>query len=422
MSRGVLLFTRDLRVHDNPALALAADRFDEVVPLFVLDEALLAESPNRTAFLVDSLRDLNQSLARLGAPLVLRRGRPAEQVRTVGADAVVVARDASPYAHRREERLRSAGFEVLTTPGISVHGPGELAPTGRDHYKVFSPYWRRWAQSEVRPAAPGTSRLAGPSLDSEPLPDPAPDSQELPSGGESAGLRRLEEWLAGGGLERYARHRNEPADDATSRLSPYLHLGCISPAEVVRRVLGRRHAEPFLRQLCWRDFHTQLLWANPRSQNESLSGAEPDWESDEDGLEAWKAGRTGYPLVDAAMRQLRREGWIHGRGRLVAASFLSKHLGVDWRLGERHFRRLLVDGDAANNSGNWQWAAGTGVDTRPYRILNPLLQAERHDPDSEYVRRYLPELTETGGDYPVPIVDHVEAVQRFRARAGRLRP
>jgi deoxyribodipyrimidine photo-lyase len=412
MSRAALLFTRDLRVHDNPALAVAAGRFAEVVPLFVLDQRLLAESPNRAAFLVDALRDLGRSLERLDARLAIRRGDAAEAVRAVGAECVVLAEDASPYAKRREERLRAAGLEVVTTPGISVHQPGELAPAGGDHYRVFTPYWRRWVEAGVPQEEPAPSRLHGPDVDSDPLPKASSESPEVAPGGETAALRRLGEFLDGGGLERYEEHRNEPAADATSRLSPYLHFGCLSPAEVVRRVHGRKRAEPFLRQLCWRDFYTQLLWANPRSLRENLTGGEPAWENDERGLEAWKAGRTGYPFVDAAMRQLLREGWMHNRARLVAGSFLTKHLLVDWRLGERHFRRLLVDGDAANNVGNWQWVAGTGADTRPYRILNPTLQAERHDPAGEYVRRYAPDGVE-------PVVDHAEAVRRFRARADR---
>jgi deoxyribodipyrimidine photo-lyase len=419
MARGVVLFTRDLRIHDNAALAVGAERFDELVPMFVLDEQLLGASPNRTAFLVESLRDLSASLARLGAPLVLRRGDPAEQVRAVGASDVVVAGDVSPYAKRREASLRAQGLTVHATPGINVHEPGELAPAGRDHYSVFSPYWRRWSQAPVLPDAGTPAALRGPKLDSSPFPEVAPESPELATGGETAALLRLDEWLAGGGLERYERRRNEPGADVTSRLSPYLHFGCLTPSELVRRVRGLDHADGFLRQLCWRDFHSQLLWANPGSLRENLSDSEFPWRDDRDGLEAWKEGLTGYPLVDAAMRQLRREGWIHGRARLVAASFLTKHLLIDWRLGERHFWRLLVDGDAANNSGNWQWAAGTGVDTRPFRILNPTLQAERHDPDSEYVRRFVPELAERGAHYADPIVDHETAVERFRSRTDR---
>lgn len=414
MARGAVLFTRDLRVHDNPALALAAQRFDEVVPLFVLDERLLRASPNRAAFLVDSLRDLGTALERLGSRLVIRSGEPAAEVKALEADAVVLASDASPYAARREDALSAGGLEVIPAPGITVHAPGELAPSGGDHYRVFSPYWRRWANAELRPAAVAPERLRSPAAESEPVPAAEPESPELPEGGESAALRRLEEWLDGDGLARYDRQRNEPAADATSRLSPYLHFGCLSPAELVRRVRGRTHADPFLRQLCWRDFLAQLLWAHPSSLGENLRAGGGPWRADESGFQAWKDGRTGYPLVDAAMRQLKREGWIHGRARLVAASFLTKHLLVDWRLGERHFRRLLVDGDAASNSGNWQWAAGTGIDTRPNRMLNPLLQAQRHDPDGEYVRRYVP--PEEAAE---PIVEHEAAVARFRSRADR---
>ena len=428
MRLGVVLFTRDLRVHDNPALSCAAERFDRVVPLFVGDDRLLAESPNRSAFLSDALRDLSRSLEQLGAPLVIRRGDPVEHVRSTGADAVVLADDASPYAKRRLSALR-AQFEVVTTPGITVQPPGELAPSGGDHYRVFTPYWRRWETAEVRIKTPTPSPFRSVPFASESLPESAPESPEVPPGGESVGLRRLDDWLDGGGLQRYQDVQNEPAADATSRLSPYLHFGCLSPAALARRLRGKPHAEHFLRQLCWRDFYTQLLWAEPSSLRESMKGT-ITWRDDREGLEAWKDGRTGYPFVDAAMRQLLREGWMHGRGRLVAASFLTKHLLVDWRLGEQHFRRLLVDGDAANNSGNWQWAAGTGVDTRPYRVLNPTLQGQRHDPSGDYVRRYVQELAGVEGSavhdpnlvhpelvkgYPAPLVEHPAAVERFRA-------
>ena len=220
--------------------------------------------------------------------------------------------------------------------------------------------------------------------------------------------------------------------DGTSRLSPYLHFGCLSPLEIVERLGGREGAEPFLRQLCWRDFYNQLLAANPATADEDLRPRGDRWRDDAEALAAWKEGRTGYPLVDAGMRQLASEGWMHNRARLVTASFLVKDLYIDWRSGAQHFFDLLVDGDMANNVGNWQWVAGTGVDTRPNRIFNPTAQGKRLDPEGAYVRRWVPELaalagacihepwTANGGaarsGYPAPIVDHAEAVRRFRAR------
>ena len=212
----------------------------------------------------------------------------------------------------------------------------------------------------------------------------------MPEGGESAGRRRLDAWLDDG-LARYVELADDLAADATSRLSPYLHFGCVSAGEVVARALEREGAEPFVRQLCWRDFNHQLLAARPELARDDLRPRSAAWRDDDEGFEAWREGRTGYPLVDAGMRQLMAEGFMHNRARLVAGSFLTKHLGIDWRRGAEHFFEQLVDGDVANNTANWQWVAGTGTDTRPNRRLSPSRQAERFDPDGAYVRRYLPD-------------------------------
>jgi len=209
------------------------------------------------------------------------------------------------------------------------------------------------------------------------------------------------------GLERYDELRDNLAADATSRLSPYLHFGCVSPSEVAELALAREGGEGFVRQLCWRDFHHQLLAAAPAISRDDYRPRSAGWRSDPDGLEAWKQGRTGYPIVDAGMRQLLREGFMHNRARLVAASFLTKHLSIDWRQGAAHFYDHLVDGDVACNAGNWQWVAGTGTDTRPNRMLNPIRQAQRFDPEGLYARRYLPELGTA--EYPEPLVEHEAA-------------
>jgi deoxyribodipyrimidine photo-lyase len=237
-------------------------------------------------------------------------------------------------------------------------------------------------------------------------------------------------WLERG-LATYAERRGLPAADASSRLSPYLHFGCISPLELVAEASARPGGEPFVRQLCWRDFYADLLHARPELSRLDLRPRGDDWHAGGELLAAWREGRTGYPMVDAGMRQLAREGWMHNRARLVTASFLCKHLYVDWRAGAAHFFALLVDGDVANNVGNWQWVAGTGVDMRPHRVYNPTLQAVRHDPAGDYVRRHVPELAHIPGaaihepwrlsetllapDYPAPVVEHRQAVERFRA-------
>ena len=409
----VVLFTRDLRLHDHPALSAAVERAERVVPLFVLDDDILSSFgvPNRVAFLQDSLDDLDRGLRERGAALVVRRGDVlAETVRVAqdtGADAVFLGEDVSAYAQERERRLRAAlagaRIELEVFPGVTVIPPGDLAPAGSDHYRVFTPYWRRWREHPRRDVLPAPERIELPdgvelrvAADLE-RGTPAP---ELPPGGETAGRRRLERWLDDG-LARYGELADDLAANATSRLSPYLHFGCVSAGEVVANALEQEGSEPFVRQLCWRDFNHQLLAAQPRISTEDLRPRAAGWRDDDEGFAAWCEGRTGFPLVDAGMRQLLREGFMHNRARLVVGSFLTKHLGIDWRRGADHFFAQLVDGDVANNTANWQWVAGTGTDSRPNRRLSPQRQAERFDSDGVYVRRYVPEH-ETP-DYPEPM-------------------
>jgi len=412
----IVLFTRDLRLHDQPALAAAVERGERVVPLFVLDDAVLAAfgAPNRVAFLLDSLRDLDSSLRTRGGALVVRRGNVVGETVRLALDteatAVFVSEDVSAYAQERERRLRArltaAGVTLDVYPGVTVVPPGDLTPAGRDHFRVFTPYWRRWREEPRRDvlAAP-TQILLPDGVQAGTLPElgdlvsgqPAP---QLPAGGETAGRRRLDAWLDDG-LARYGELADDLPADATSRLSPYLHFGCVSAGEVVARALEREGAEPFVRQLCWRDFNHQLLAADPELAREDLRPRSAGWRDDEAGLEAWRTGRTGYPLVDAGMRQLMAEGFMHNRARLVTGSFLTKHLAIDWRRGAAHFFEHLVDGDVANNTGNWQWVAGTGTDSRPNRRLSPERQAERFDPEGIYVRRYVPEFGTP--DYPSPM-------------------
>ena len=412
----VVLFTRDLRLHDHPALSAAVERAERVVPLFVLDDDILASfgAPNRVAFLLDALDDLDASLRRRGAALVVRSGNvlaeTARVAQDAGAEAVFVGEDVSAYAQERERRLRTvlagARIELEVFPGVTVVPPGDLAPVGRDHFRVFTPYWRRWREHPRRDVLPAPERIALPDgletesragLDDLVRGTPAP---ELPRGGETAGRLRLAEWLDGG-LARYDALADDLAADATSRLSAYLHFGCVSAGEVVARAVEHEGSESFVRQLCWRDFNHQLLAAQPRLAQQDLRPRSTGWRDDDDGFAAWREGRTGHPLVDAGMRQLLREGFMHNRARLVTGSFLTKHLGIDWRRGAEHFFEHLVDGDVANNTGNWQWVAGTGTDSRPNRRLSPYRQAERFDPDRVYARRYIEEL-ETP-DYPQPM-------------------
>lgn len=400
------LFTRDLRVHDHPALAEAAREGDEVVPLFVLDPRLLDRSANRTAFLLESLEDLDRSLAQRGGALVIRSGDPVrvtrELAREIGCDAVTVTADVSRYAKDRERGLAGAleevGIELRTFSGHGVVDPGEVVPEGKDVYKVFTPYYRAWSQVPRREPQPAPTRISLPDrlyLGHRPERlERNPEALDLPPGGERRGRRRMTAFLRDEAAH-YEEARNDLAADETSRLSPYLRFGCISANELVHRAEQIEGAEGFVRQVAWRDFYMQLLDHDPElAWRDMRPRKDPDPPAVDLGeaLDAWCEGRTGIPLVDAGMRQLLREGWMHNRARLVAGSFLTRRLGVRWQEGARHFDRLLVDGDPSNNSGGWQWVAGTGTDTRSSRNFNPVRQGLRYDPDGAYVRRYVREL------------------------------
>ena len=461
----LLWFRRDLRVSDHPALRTALDRHEVVIPVFCLDDRLLngrhASGP-RTQFMLECLHDLDGSLRERGSALVIRRGQPEHELprlaRQTGADCVYFTYDVSPYARERGHRMHATltehGIEPHACPGLTVvdDAPGVLTNAG-EPYTVFSPFHRAWRKQPRRPVLRGPRSL--PALPARvdagriPALEEIGLTQELTDpmrGGEAEGRRRLTKFLRGP-IHSYREHDDTLGKDNTSRLSPYLHFGCVSPREVEERA----HAsEAFRRQLAWRDFHHHVLFHYPSN---ALEEFQPrfrraiDWNHDHDAFRAWCEGRTGFPLVDAGMRQLRKEGWMHNRARLVVGSFLTKDLGIDWRLGERWFMRMLVDGDEANNNGNWQWIASVGVDPQPFfrRMYNPARHMERFDPRGAYVRRHVPELANVpdeylrepwtmpedvqrrcgvviGRDYPAPIVDRraarERAMDRYRAAAA----
>ena len=449
MRNAVVIFTRDLRVHDHVALAGALRQAEYVVPAFVFDEAILGarfNRPNRTAFLVESLGNLDESLRQRGAALLVRRGVWVDEIARLAhehdAATVHISADVSAFAQDREARLdarlRADGRALIRAPGVTVVPPGALQPTGGDHFKVFTPYHRRWRSAPLRgvvdapariPVPPGFRATGTPAVSDIVT---GPVSPGRPAGGESMARAALNSFSRSR-LRTYGEHHDDLAADGTSRVSAYLRFGCISPLEVVTKLRARAGAEPFVRQLCWRDFFHQILAARPDAAWNDYRPNGFTWDDDEATFSAWTEGRTGYPVVDAAMRQLRAEGFMHNRARLVTASFLTKDLALDWRWGARHFLDWLVDGEIANNNLNWQWVAGTGTDTNPHRIFNPTVQGKRFDPDGDYVRRHVPELAGIPGgavhepwrlpaatratiDYPEPIVDHGEAVAAYRAR------
>ncbi|MFG2307814.1 cryptochrome/photolyase family protein [Streptomyces sp. NPDC048566] len=455
MTLSIVLFTSDLRLHDHPPLRAALDGSDAVVPLFVRDEAVAEAgftAANRMAFLADCLADLDTGLRERGGRLVVRSGDVVGEVCKVAAEAdadeVHMAAGVSAYAQAREERLRAA----LEAEGCRLHvhetvitavSPGAVTPASSDHFAVFTPYHRQWARRPLRDAVAAPRKVRVPDgVGSEEIPSRSGVrgvSPALAAGGETEGRKRFTAWLRSG-IGAYEDRHDDLPGDATSRLSPHLHFGTLSPVELVHRsaAAGGPGAEAFVRQLAWRDFHHQVLAVRPDAAKADYRTKHDRWRTREeahDDIEAWREGRTGYPVVDAAMRQLRHEGWMHNRGRLLTASFLVKTLYVDWRVGARHFLDLLVDGDVANNQLNWQWMAGTGTDSRPNRVLNPVTQAKRYDPDGVYVRRWVPELAGLDGrsvhepwklkgldraafDYPDPIVELSDGLDRFRRGRG----
>jgi deoxyribodipyrimidine photo-lyase len=443
-STAIVLFTRDLRIRDNPTLWRAVHDHDRVVPLFVLDDDILNSDynrPNRATFLAQSLADLDESLRGLGAGLVIRRGRleheVAEVAKAVGADVVHVSLDASGYSANRVKRLRDTVEVVGHDDTLFVVPPGRIKPSGgADHMSVFGAYYRRWEKEDRRPVHGAPRSIEMPRIVRGRLPEPedicrGTRSPNLAPGGETAGRKRLAAWLKKDAA-RYADVHDDLAADATSRLSPYLHFGCVSPVELVSR---RGVVAEFVRQIAWRDFHAQVLSARPGSTKRDYRHRGDTWHRANEEFEAWKAGRTGLPIVDAGMRQLAEEGWMHNRARLIVGHLLVKTLYIDWRLGAQHFVDLLVDGDTSNNTMNWQWVAGTGTDSRYNRTFSIESQAKRYDPSGDYVRRYVPELRSIDGpavhrpwklpdevrqtlDYPEPIVDVAEGNRRFLAARG----
>ncbi len=452
MPTAVVLFTRDLRVEDNPALVAACRNASLVVPVFVFDPRLTGTrygSPRRLARLHAAVGQLRQAIEARGGRLLVRRGATVEELHRIvvetQADAVHLMDDVSGFARARQANIeamaaRQGGVRVHTHPGVAVVAAGAIRPSGGDHYRVFTPYWRRWRlepRSEPLAAPAHVPTPPGPvDGDLPPLEDMMGTVPvEVPSAeaGSGAARRQLDAWVSGP-LAEYETLRDDPGA-STSRLGAALHLGTLSAAMVVDKLDEDRAAHAaFLRQLCWRDFNGQLLAFNPTMVHTELRHART-WVDDPEAFTAWRDGMTGYPLIDAGMRQLAREGWMHGRVRMVVASFLTKHLGIDWRLGAWHFMDHLVDGDVANNFAQWQWAAGTGTDTRPGRMFDPVAQSRRHDPTGRWLRAQLPELAELdesvvhtpwraprGGAhdaYPGRIVDHAEARARFDALRAR---
>ena len=444
MSTAVVWFRRDLRLDDNPAWAAATASCDEVVALFVLDQRLLDRAgPHRRAHLLAALASLDHDLADHGGRLHLRLGDARsvvpEVVAAVGAEAIWWNDDVSPWSRRRDEAVTAAldpATSVTRTWGCLVQPPGAVLTKKGTVSQVFTPFYRTWSSTPL-PTVPdaGDGRIADDPGDPLPAGDPSP----LPAGTAAA-------WGRVDGFLDRADDYDEDRDllaGRTSALSADLRLGTISPRRLVE-VVGEANPgrAAFVRQLAWRDWYAHLLHDRPELATTSMApfGDRIAWRHDPDELAAWKEGRTGYPVIDAAMRCLRATGTMPGRARMLVGSFLVKDLLIDWREGEAHLRHWLVDADPAQNIGNWQWVAGTGPDASPFfRIFNPVTQSRRFDADGTFLRRWVPELADLddraihapwevgplelhsagvvlGETYPEPIVDH--AVARDAAMAA----
>jgi deoxyribodipyrimidine photo-lyase len=464
--RFVHWFRNDLRLRDNTALSAAAARGQELIPVFVFDPRLCdlqrAGTP-RLRFLLDCVAHLARDLERRGSRLVIRRGDPAAEIpsllRDVRASGLTFNRDYTPYARRRDAAVsaiaRGAGVQVEDYKDRVLFESEDVRNRSGGPFLVYTPYRRAW-RARLDIEAPTTKRIprlpAFPrNLDTGTLPSAedlgiAEDNTRIPAAAHSVALRRLRDFLDRRVCD-YAVARDFPAVEGTSRLSPYLRFGLLSVRQCVEEAL-RRAREPvevagahrWLDELTWREFYYAILAEEPRvlrepwkRQYEAVA-----WDENPSAFEAWCEGRTGYPFVDAAMRQLAQTGWMHNRARMVVGSFLVKDLLIDWRFGEAFFMQHLIDGDPAVNNGGWQWVASTGTDAQPYfRIFNPIAQGERFDPQGRYVRRYVPELCRIADRfvhrpweaptppraYPPPMVDHDRqrrvAIERFRLARQR---
>ena len=438
--RTIIWFRRDLRVSDHPALnaAIEAAAGDEIVPVFIIDPVLNARSgTNGLAYMAQSLRALDESL---GNCLHVKEGKQEEVLRELmdryGATEVHISEDFEPYGAKRDARIEKAGIKLVRTGSPYAVAPGRVRkPSDGTPYKVYTPFYKAWCVHGWRAPAPKPKKIlaATPGKNDRQFPDSQlPDGVVLTPAGEVAALARWKKFQKST-LAQYDETRNLAGIDGTSRMSEYLKWGEIHPRTLLAELGETTAHDVFRKEIAWREFYADVLHHNPHTDKDYYAPVYKEMRYDKPGkqFKAWCEGRTGFPFVDAAMRQLLQEGWMHNRTRMVVASFLVKDLHLEWQLGADFFMEHLVDFDMASNSHGWQWTAGTGTDASPYyRVFNPIEQGKRFDANGDYIRKYVPELAHLGAgeihepwlyldgysrDYPERIVDH--ATERLEALA-----
>ena len=435
-SRAIMWFRRDLRISDNPALLAAIAASDEIVPLFIMNEQVANNSgPYRLAYLAKSLQSLDKSL---GGKLLVMSGEPSEVLKDVmaryQATSIHVSTDYTPYGVARDAKVLESGIELTHTGSPYAVAPGRVRKSDETPYRVYTPFFRAWCTHGWRAPAekPSNIKVAEPLKGDQNLPDWQLDIDI--SAGEEAALARWQEFQSKG-LDTYDENRNFASIDGTSRLSAHLRWGEIHPRTLLARLGESKAHEVFRKEIAWREFYADVLHHNPQTTWDYYAPRfkEMRYEEPDSKFNAWCEGKTGYPFVDAAMRQLVNTGWMHNRTRMVVASFLVKDLHLEWQHGARFFSQHLIDYDVASNSHGWQWTAGCGTDASPYyRVFNPIEQGRRFDAEGDYIRKYVPELAHLSAaeihepwlyldgysnGYPERIVDHaaerIESLERL---------
>jgi deoxyribodipyrimidine photo-lyase len=429
-------FRRDLRINDHPALLAAVESSDEVIPLFILDKAQIKEAGAKLlAYMGQSLKSLDESL---GNNLHIIEGDQVEVltalIKKYDVQEVHISAEYERYGAERDARVEAAGIKLVRTGSPYAVTPGRVVkPSDGTPYKVYTPFYRAWRTHGWRAPAktPKSMKFVQPTSEYCNFPDfQLPKGVEIIKAGEAAALTRFKEFTKKG-LDTYDENRNFAGIDGTSKMSSYLKFGEIHPRTLLENLGESKAHDTFRKEIAWREFYADVLYNNPMTDREYYAPRFADMRYDKPGAQfkAWCEGRTGYPFVDAAMRQLIQEGWMHNRTRMVVASFLVKDLHLEWQLGERFFAEHLVDYDVASNAHGWQWTAGTGTDASPYyRVFNPIEQGKRFDENGDYIRKYVPELAHLSATeihepwlyldgyskgYPERLVDH--AIERLES-------